>query len=425
MDMSTRALVTVWQHNHMAAELKQLALLFDEILYIPPHGFVLSNELLTDTSRFKQVENDNTYIDGFSYARDVVPGFSVPDPQLKGDGLAETVTLLRSASVMRPIQFAPGVWKPLPDDLVCVMHSLWSSEMEDDSFLRCTGTDRGEFDKPIEMGHMRLLGKDGREHTTVWVNPPAAFNVSSDLTMQAYYAEKMDATPVLLSKQFREAWAHRAKSCLNLVHLLGRHGDHVQAYVSTEHALGAAGYWLSGLLFGSELVDHLNTSDVLKLRKALDEPRRDFVSRHLARLAQMIQDNPWSDKAMDRIRTYVRTELMPDVQRFNQEGKALREEALGKLGVRFAEMAVGITAGGGGAGGLAGALLTGSSFWTLFILGAAGAAAGAARVAPRLVSDLVDLSLESRKRHRNGLFYISSVLQHSGRIGEEQIGNTR
>lgn len=197
------------------------------------------------------------------------------------------------------------------------------------------------------------------------------------------------------------------RHCLQSIPLLGQHQAHVQFYPSVERALGAAGYWLAGLLFGSDLVDHLTTHEVLKLRKSLDEPRRDFVSTHLAKLAEIIEKDPWSEVSMERIKHFVRTELMPAVHRFNQEGKALWERVLGKLSVRFTEMAAGISA-GGGAGGLAGSVLPGSSFWTLFLLGAA---AGATRIAPKLVSDLIDLAMENRKRKRNGLYYIGNALQ--------------
>ena len=407
MNMSTRVLVNLWQNDNMAAELKRLALLFDEILYYPPHISVLSNELQTDRSRFKHVGKGFTYIDQFSFARDVFPGVFVSDESLKGDGLATTVINLHAAGVMRPITQDPKVQLLLPDELKNVMHSLWAREMEDETFLQLTRTSKEDFNKPIEMGGMTLREPDGNEFSTVWVNPPEAFNVSSILTMQAYYAAEMDATPVLFPTQLQKAWTHRMNKCLQLVQHLGRQELCSPVYPSIEVALGAAGFWLSGLLFGNDLVEHLSINDVLKLRKALDEPRRDFISTHLTVLAGMIQDNPWSDNSLEKVKTYVQTQLKPAIQRFNQEGKALWESTLGKLSVRFTEMIAGVSA-GGGAGGLASSVLVGSSFWTLFGLGAA---AGATRVAPKLVSDLVELALESRKRQRNGLFYVTNAQQ--------------
>lgn len=398
----SRAIVAIAQRDGFATELKRLALVFDEILYLPPHGCVLSRELQHARSRFKQVANGKTYIEGFSYARDITPGFSIPDEHLQGAGLSEVVTAFRRATVMRPCQFAPGVWEPLPKPLIDVLHELAVIEMDNDEFLAKTDTARDDFMKPINMGKMKLAALDGMVHNTVWVNPPAAFNVSSILTMLAYYGEKENASPVLLDGIYQRAMSTRVQLLQQRIRAL----EHPDIDVSLANRFlgkyGAAAFHLASALFDDDRLEELAPHEIICIRDALKEARKDFVSTHLVALTELVESNPWSEALAERTEEYVRRELVPALNRYNEEGRSLWEEAVGKATVRFAELSA-TAATGGSVGGLVGSLMQGTSFWRLLLLGAA---AGALKTAPKIAGDFVELALRAKKRKRNGLAYL-------------------
>ncbi len=401
----SRAIVAIAQNDRAGRELKRLSLLFDEILCLPPHGGTLSRSLQTDPSRYRHVGDGIGYIDGFSWARDCVPGFSIADDGLRGRGLSEVVCTFRDSGVMRPCQFAPGVWEPLPEPLVEAMHSQCTLEIGDPEFLRNAGTDPSELDKPIQMGRMTLRTPDGVEHDDVWVNPPMAVNFSAILTMLAYYADVYSASPVLLDDRYRRAMSIRASRLTPAIRALQAAGHDLAGAATFAERFGAAAYRLTGILVDDRAIDELSAHEIVHFRNALRVPRQDFVSTHLAELVDLIEGDPWSDDLVRKIDEYVRRELSPALRRYNEEGRSLLEGAIGKGLVRFSEVLTDGAA-GGGAGGLAASVLPNASFWGLLLLGAA---AGALKTAPKLVGDLVDLAADLRKRRRNGLFYLKRV----------------
>jgi len=406
----SRAIVAITQNDRMACELKRLALLFDEILYLPPYGSALDTSLLEDRSRYRQVENGNSYIEGFSWARDCVPAISIPDPQLRGRGLSDVVCTFRESAVMRPCQFAPGVWEPLPEPLIEVMHLQCSVDIDDTEFLQNSRTDPSEFKRPIEMGGMTLRTPDGTEHDTMWVNPPMAVNVSEVLTMLAYYGDMESASPVMLDDVYQQAMSIRVARLPQTMRALQAAEHNLANAVTFPERSGAAMYQLSGILFDDQFVEELSASEIVRLRNALQEPRQDFISTHLVALADLVERDPWSDELANRIDTYVRAELAPALRKYNQEGRSLWENALGKGLVRFAEV-VASGAAGGGAGGLAASVLPNASFWGFLLLGAA---AGALKTSPKIVGDLVELASDVRKRRRNGLSYLRTIAGNRG-----------
>ncbi len=405
----SRAIVAIAQNDRTADELKRLALLFDEILYLPPHASILDHSLQEDRSRYGQVENGSWYIEDFSWARDCVPGLSIPDPHLKGRGLSDVVCTFRDSAVMRPCQFAPDVWEPLPKPLVEVMHLQCTVDIADTEFLQNAGTDPSEFERPIEMGGMTLRAPDGTEHGTVWVNPPMVVNVSEILTMLAYYADKESASPIMLDDMYQIAMSIRLARLPQTVRALQAADHNFVNAVTFPERFGAAAYRLSGILFDDRLVEELSASEIVRLRNALKEPRQDFISTHLVALADLVERDPWSDELVNRIDTYVRAQLAPALRKYNQEGRTLWENTLGKGVVRFTEL-VAAGAAGGGAGGLVASVLPNASFWGLLLLGAA---AGALKTAPKIVGDLVELASDVRKHRRNGLFYVRKTTEKS------------
>lgn len=403
----SRAMLMISQREHTAFELKRLALLFDEIIYLPPRVSILSQSLRDDRSRIKHMDKTHCYIEDFSWVRDCPPGISTPDEQLRGPGLSEVVCEFRKAGIMRPCQFAPGVWKPLPDLLLDVMDQQCNVDIRDSKFVKNAGTDPNEFNKPINMGGMTLSSDNGEKIEIIWVNPPHAVNISQTLSMLSFYANEESASPIMLDSMYQKAMNLRISRLPKEIQKLQVENFKVSDLSSYQNDFGAAAFRLSGVLFDEKLIEELSTDDIVQIRNSLKEPRQDFISTHLLAVTELVESDPWSEHLVDKVDKYVRTQLAPALRTYNQEGRILWEGVVGKGMVRFAEVIASGTT-GGGIGGLAASILPNTNFWGLLLLGAA---AGALKTSPKIVGDLVDLSAELRERKRNGLSYMKNILK--------------
>lgn len=399
------ASILVHDVGSLGATLKRLALFCDEIvLFFGGVGYI-QEEVLNDRTRVTKVSDHEWKFRDFQFIRDT--GFLSPSLQTAVEScdpeMRDFLQALVEGGVIRKLLPGENMTAEQQKTLVEVRSLLLRQDMGCKDFNDLTGTKPEDYATAEDTRIVKMrLDTTGREQTLVAFTPPRAVAASLETTTFLITSESQGYSPILLTDPVREVVRFRYRQFRNGGEALP---DQVKEELglSDPHArFGETAYLLSNSLFAPEAVARKTVKDILKYREELADARNRFLTFHVMRLSQLVEEEPWSDAAERRVRTFIDMDLQPALLNYQDEAKEIGEKLFGGLAVNVARAASYSALGAGGGGFLAN-ILPGTSFLGLLAIGAL---AGTVKEAPAVVKTLVDYAAAMRKHKRNSVAYI-------------------
>ncbi len=276
---------------HQSAQLKRLALFFDEIHYVLPDFWVIKDEVLDDPSRVVHEDNgDIRILAGLDPVRDIRPAIPLPFEQL-ADELQDTLSALVEHGIAKEYDAYPLKAGGRDHFFDRVKHRLAWDDANDPVFARLSGTTDADYHTGYGTATLALYGDSPPGpsstptgfKTVYFIFPPPALIDSIDITTVLYVAQSTSSFPVFLGPQHRAEVAHRYQRYQAGLHVLEEQAPGSVSPADFRARFGEVAFALATGVASSELLAAKSVEDIVRYRVAMDDARRRFVSEHLIR----------------------------------------------------------------------------------------------------------------------------------------------
>lgn len=402
----TRAVVSIpfSGGERICDHIKRLALFFDEVVCIPPNAAIIKNDVLNDRTRTKIIPGQKVRIANFNYFRDTHRGLIVPFESISHKELRDTLLLLEDEGVVRiqsPSDQRQDVENQSSIDLI--RNSLIAVDFADEEFSRLSGTSS----KDLQVIHMRefrgTFGNSSEQTSVFALADPPSIEDSYILTSVLYWSYKSSAYPVFLNPEHRAELAYRYMQYKDGILRLQDYAPSLGVPMDITASFGEIVFSVANSIFSAELISQKTTKDIIKYRNAMTEAREKFLSRDLIAIADIVQENPWNDRARTEIRNYIEGKLHADLVEYDGKSREVWERLFGSLTVHLTEITRSALM-AGTVGGMLGSIIPNTTTWEMVLLAAL---AGISKETPKLVRTIVDQVLETRAKKRNAIAYLA------------------
>jgi len=410
---STRAIVRLGRNRAGdAANLRRLALFFDRVLYVLPEYWIVKDEVLNDPSRTERIDGKIKFKTGIDPFKDTIPRAKVPIGQL-GHDLDETLEYLVGHGIAEECNPTAIAFSTDFEAFERAKNTIGWLDAGDPTFLSLSGT--SDTTAPIQSQTAQVVSHSGRESEITSIYPIQAMVDSSDLTTTLYAAQHTSSSPVFTEASHHAELAYRYEQYKAGVTALWNLNEGHAPPTEFLNQLGSVAFHIGNAVLDSTQVDRPGVEDVVKLREALDESRRRFVSEHLVSATNLIEDNPWSPEVRSEIEGFVQGTLAAELLRFQDESRTRFEHLVGSFtGHLFDVTKYAVVGGVGGSVGLAQAaagvtsasVIAGASPWQLALLAAAGALTMRSRA---IVEDIAEAVFLASKERRSSMAYLAVI----------------
>lgn len=408
-----KALVKLRDGRGDSLALKRLALLFDEILYLPPHLPPVIKETVKagteantiDSASFaKRLPDGSIDLSCFNYFRDT-ERFFVLCPESLEPELVDTLGVFDESGITR--QPSQTEWRQFlefkNEDFDRICDTIASKDVRDENFNLLSGTSASDYELFNHLRVITISDSNGNKCTFTCINTPNSITDSYDLTTLLAMAHEISAYPVFLDPRHKKELEYRYEQLLDSQRDLGRQYPELVNSLGLPGRFGEVAYSISNVVFDANVIIERSAEEIVKYRTALRDARRRYLTGDLLELAQIVESNPWGEKTREEIRRYVNGRLNQDIQKYDDQSRQVWEKLFGGLIVEVAEIAKSAAV-GGSAGGLLGSIIPNVSSWELVMIGAI---TGLATEAPKLVKAIVESVLEARKLKRSSTAYVT------------------
>lgn len=311
-DQPTRAVIHLEDKPTEATTLKRLALIFDEVHFVPPGGTTIREESLDDPSRFDRRDDGRLIIKDFNYFRDTSSGYRLMS---LNPALDDTISALEESGVA--VDATDNAWKSDEEQKYKDIRSLLISQaVEDDTWNVLTDTSPEDYDLRTTVKAVEVENLSTKQlHTLWWVQEPPAVHLTDAIASTSYFASRTSAIPLfnsglgpMLEHQYRQFKAGIAR--LRELDPAFRGLDNFDAQ------FGEASFFVANTVFSSATLEKSSVEEIILYRNEMALARQEFVSKDLTELAALIEDNPWGARSRDELNQYVRGKLAGDVAQF-------------------------------------------------------------------------------------------------------------
>lgn len=393
-----KALFKLNTTSERVTNVKRLALLFDELLYMLPDTHPVLNGTPLENGQIRVQQPDGTFVnEDFDFFAHTSDGFTFDESSIHDAELQETLAELREAEIAVPVSITEF------HDLSTAQYrrvraALAATESLDEEFNRISETSAEQYES-VKIKPLRTIDKDGNEHEDWLVRAPNAVVDSYDITDVLAYSNLADACPVFIDPHHQAEVRHRHERLSAIAGVVSRTLPGVGAFPSVRPAFGSVAFSFASQVFSRETIDKKTTSQIIKYRRAMTTSRELLMSGDLLALVQLSESAPWSDKIEADVERYLIGKFKNDLALYNQKMRETWEKMFGSLAVG-AMTAVKT----GGGGGILGYLLPHSSFWEMAVLGSV---AGLMKESPNLAKAIVESVLAVRAQRRTGIAYFA------------------
>lgn len=404
VDMKFRAVVQLHSKGVDHNDLKRLAMFFDEIYFIQPTFFTLTEEFL---QRKKQpIENDfSLTIDDFDFLRDTETGIFTTDMILQPQ-LHEALSLFQDYGIAKDIS---NELAPIDDHFLEIRGHLASHDIHDKTFNELSETLPEDYNlAKLSLQQMSIQPINRPDIppmllSVILNNPPNSILDSYEISATLYASHVNSSFPVFLHPRLKKIMGYRYLQYKKGLEVLENFSRDIISPADFKASFGEITFTIANSLLSSELIAKKTPEQIIKYRNAMNEARQHFLSENLMEIASIVQDNPWSSQTKEEVEKYIMGKLKQDILRYNEASRETWEKLFGNIPVHIAQVAKS-TVIGGGAGGLVGNLIPNTSTWHMLLLGAL---AGVATEAPNLIKSITEKVLEDRKGRRSSIAYIT------------------
>ncbi len=397
-DAPLKALLKLNNSPDRTTSFKRLALLFDEICYLPPDTHpVLDGELLED-GRVRRSRKDGTFSDEeFNFFLHTAPGFVYDEGSIHDSELQETLAELKEHGIARSMAFSDS---PVLGNSAfkAIRNALAVSDLLDEKFRQLSETTPNQLEG-LEFSTLDSVDENGRPVRDILVRAPNAIVDSYDLTDVLVLAHENNFCPVFIDHHHQGELRHRYENAKSPDGFALRLFPELEFRPSTKTTFGAVSFAIASEVFDSTLVARKTTSEIVKYRSNMAEARRLYVSSDLIELTKLVEDSPWGDKAKREIEFYVMGKLKHDVALYRTAMRETWEKMFGALSIGMM-----VALGAGGAGGIIGNLLPHCSLWEAALIGGLG---GIVKESPKIAQAVVDSILTARAKRRSAIAYLA------------------
>lgn len=397
-DAQVKALLKLNNSPDRTSNLKRLALLFDQILYLLPETHPILDGELLDDGRIRRTRIDGTASEEeFNFFLHTSPGLVFDEGSIHDAELQETLAELRENGIARQTAFDnSSVFGS--SEFRTVRNALAVSDLCDETFRRLSETTADQCDR-LKLTALDLVDENGRRVRDVLVRAPNAIVDSYDLTDVLVLAHENECCPVFIDPCHRRELQHRYSNARSPDESVLRAFPKLDSRSETKTIFGAVAFTLASEVFDSTTVVRKKTSEIIRYRNCMADARRLYISSDLIDLTKLVESSPWDDKVRCDIELYVMGKLKHDVALYRTAMQETWEKMFGTLGT---SLAAGLAA--GGAGGIIGHLLPHCSLWEMALIGSVG---GIIKEFPRMAQSVVDSILAARAKRRSAIAYVA------------------
>lgn len=397
-DPSLKALFKLNECDDRVANIKRLALLFDELHYLPPetHPTLIGEPLDDGLIRLRGPAGE-LVTEEFNFFLHTGPGLCYEDESIHDAELRDTLAELREARIAHRVESQPTVLEDSSFQLARA--ALATSELQDETFRKLSRTTE-EQPLKLKVTTLQLVDREtGTERTDYLIRSPNAIVDSYDLTDVLTTAHGLHACPVFLDVHHRKELQYRYQRSTQGLATAAATFPELGDGRSMKNRYGEVAFSVASEIFTDAVISQRSISEIIRYRSRMDDARRQYVSTDLMELTMLAEDSPWAPKTEREIERYIYSKLTKDLTVYRNTMRETWEKMFGSLatiGIKAAQ--------GGGAGGILGELIPHASLWELALLGAIG---GVLKEAPAVAKTLVDSILAARAQRRNAIAYVA------------------
>ncbi len=403
-DMKFRAVVQLHNNGIDQNDLKRLVMFFDEIYFIQPTVFTLTDAFIQKKKLFEG-EGLPLQSHDFDFLRDTQTGMIRTNIALPPQ-LNETLYLFQENGIAKDVS---QKLEPFDGDFIRVRDYLASYDLHDKIFNELSDTLPQHYDSArVSLSQMSIRRSNQSDTPLmplfiVLTNPPNSIMDSHEISATLYASQANSSFPVFLHPRLKKIMEYRYLQYKKGLKVLENYSHSMISPTDFKASFGEVTFSIADSLFSSELIAKKTPEEIVKYRNAMNDARQHFISENLMEAASIVQDNPWNSQTKEEIEKYIMGKLKPDILRYNEVSQDTWVKLFGNIVGHVAQVASSAAI-GGSAGGLVGNLIPNTSTWHLLLIGAL---AGAAKEAPNLVKSITEKVLEDRKERRSSIAYIA------------------
>ncbi len=403
-DKKFRAVVQLHNRGADHNDLKRLAMFFDEIYFIQPTVFTLTDSFI---KRKKQpVEKGiSLQFDDFDFLRDIETGMFITNMTLQPQ-LQEALSLFQDYGIAKDIS---SELAPFDGHFLRIRDYLASHDIRDKTFNELSETLQQDYNlAELSLRQMSIQQVDQSDTPLIPLfiildNPPNSILDSHEISATLYASQVNSSFPVFLHPRLKKIMEYRYLQYKKGLEVLKNFSNDLISPTDFKASFGEVTFNIADSLLSSELIAKKTPEQIIKYRNAMNDARQHFISENLMEITSIIQDNPWNSQTKEEIEKYIMGKLIPDILQYHEASHDTWVKLFGNVAVHVAQVTKS-TVIGGSAGGLVGNLIPNTSTWHMLLLGAL---AGAATEAPNLIKSITEKVLEGRKERRSSIAYIT------------------
>jgi hypothetical protein len=396
VDSKLRALFKINECPDRVTNVKRLALLFDELLYLPPETHpILNGEFRTDGRVLRRLMDGSTVEEEFNFFLHTLPGFTYADESIRDSELRETLAELREHKIARAVSLG-DLDVVEPGEFHRIRNAFAAADMLDEEFNRLSESTISQYER-IRITTIESLDQHGDKRVDRLVRAPNAIVDSYDITDVLGLAHSLRACPVFIDAHHRRELELRYDRASDI--RLSQLSPTLNQSSFTRAAFGAVSFSLANEIFDSPAISSRSTKEIVHYRSRMEDARVKYVSSDLMELTQLVESQPWGPKVQDEVERYLLGKMKRDLAAYSQATGEIWEKMFGALSIGLFKAAR-----TGAVGGVVGKLLPHASLWEM---AAAGAVAGLAKEIPEMAQVVVDSILAIRSQRRNAIAYLA------------------
>lgn len=397
MNIKSKAVIHLHKQDDVN-QIKRLALLFDEIVYVLPTVTSISKDVLNNEKRIIDKGKTKTLIN-FNFFKDTEQRLHLTRDSLNTE-LQEFLIALEENGIARELR--QGQENEEDKEFLRTRNLIASSDINDKEFRKLSKTLPEDLNINKRLGSLSIKFDNGEELTLNTIDVPKAVSDSFEISSTLYYANQLSGSPVFLNPRASKELNYKYNQYKKGLHCLLNQDDAITPN-DFRCNFGEVALGIANSVFSSTLLECKNTEDIIKYRNEMEESRLQLISKDLTEVSCLIGENPWNPKTKAELEKYISGKLWADVQSYNNKSKEIWEKLYGNITIRLAEISKSIAI-GGSAGGIIGSVVPNASSLQFLMVGAL---AVATKEAPNVVKDLVETILEIRKIQRTSIAYIA------------------
>lgn len=380
--------------------LRRLSLIFDRVHYIAPQIVTLTGDALNNPERAIRTEEGIAIVD-FNYFRDTERIWEgIPDsfPHLTRDLEVFTQAGITSQLQLDEIEESGS--------FAFARNMLVSQAMNDPALLTLVSDMGGTQEYKIYTINV-TLDDDGKDLKLHAFQSPTVLDDVWEISTLLNAAHRLDFASIeqaprrqrvmrYYSEQYQSYMSSGSASSSGsevLLDMNPKYGD----------ALGEVTFRVASSVVSSDLLSEKSAEEIVKYRNSMDTARRRFISSDLTELSDLVRENPWNSGTELEVKKYIRGKFVGDMVSYDNASREVWEKFYGSIPTHIAEITA-KSALGGSAGGFVGSIAA-IHAWPLLL---AGGLVGAVTQGPKVVRDLSDAILESRKLKRTPISYLAN-----------------